>query len=189
MPGVRRAAINSRFSQKHTQDTQKKRAFELCITMRIVAAIRPTLSTSKASRNIPIAARWTAGYDQDMSKPRRLTFCGWGAIASLATLLTYLLSFGPACWIASRDSKIVNSEFVDNYYVPVLWLCRHSPPFVRTSLKKYANFGVRPNKSIEIANDCIELWHSVGSFEITISCSFGDETEVEAKSETEAKSP
>ena len=73
----------------------------------------------------------------------------------------YLLSIGPACWIASRLPDSVDINFVSGLYLPVIWVCRYSPLFVNTWVEKYAEYGGNRENAIYIWDNGIEIWFKV----------------------------
>ena len=56
-----------------------------------------------------------------------------------AALIMYPLSFGPACWLASRHTAFVPALLA--IYGPVIWIWDHSPRFVGDCLGWYTSVG------------------------------------------------
>ncbi|MDB5336942.1 MAG: hypothetical protein JWN70_2561 [Planctomycetaceae bacterium] len=71
--------------------------------------------------------------------PRR-TSGAWIPIALLAMLLLYPLSFGPACWVATRMSS-VNGDRFNQIYFPIIWTYNNSPDAVQQVIWTYASLG------------------------------------------------
>lgn len=146
-------------------------------------------------REIPIAAAQMTGYDQDMDEPLPQKSRAWWPIAVLAMLLTYPLSFGPACWMASRLPDDVSTRFVSAFYLPVIWLCRDSPTCVTTYLQNYANYGSRETIIVIMSDRVDFFWFHVGGlssvrpFESRTSGCFTDDENAVAESKSDDGSP
>ena len=131
----------------------------------------------------------------NMNEPIRNKWRTWLPTIVLAMFLTYLLSFGPACWIASRSSGSASIVFVDSLFTPMVWLCRNSPTTVARCFERYANLCCRDNTTVEISNGGIDFWDEIGkpiiasSFQTTISCSYADENTIAVKVKSDAESP
>jgi hypothetical protein len=67
----------------------------------------------------------------------------WIAVALVAVLVGYPLSFGPACWISSRMNG-GRSELVSRLYGPVIPACRCFPKVVVRSVRWYSEVGAAP---------------------------------------------
>jgi len=65
----------------------------------------------------------------------------WTTVALIAVLVAYPLSFGPACWIASRCEFA--EGLVSACYLPVVWTYFHAPSSVQESIFWYANYGAK----------------------------------------------
>ncbi|MDB5336944.1 MAG: hypothetical protein JWN70_2563 [Planctomycetaceae bacterium] len=93
-----------------------------------------------------------------MNEPRRQTFRAWVPIALMAILLFYPLSFGPACWMASRPGPNRDYEskmrLLNGIYAPVYWTHHYSPPVVQEQIENFANLGVE-NGAIDFYFDRI----------------------------------
>lgn len=80
----------------------------------------------------------------------------WG-FATLALLLVYPLSFGPACWLKSRLGT-GQSQTLNLVYAPVLWIHRRAPSTVRWGLLEYANLGCGKHSAYLVNEGVIEFW-------------------------------
>src|SRR5260370_1286604 len=69
---------------------------------------------------------------------RRERWAKWTAVALAAVLVSYSLSFGPACWISSRTS--VGASRLPVIYRPMMWVISRDRRFAR-ALNQYAELG------------------------------------------------
>lgn len=53
----------------------------------------------------------------------------------------YLLSFGPACWIAVRSGRTIVSAY-HWFYAPILWIYHNGPQTARDAIFWYGNLGI-----------------------------------------------
>ena len=72
-----------------------------------------------------------------MSKKPGVTF--WAAVFAAVALVAYPLSFGPACWLASRHVAFVG--LLPRVYRPIICVWDHSPRFVGEFLGWYTSVG------------------------------------------------
>jgi hypothetical protein len=75
---------------------------------------------------------------EDRKKP---SVAFWVTALLVAVLTGYLLSFGPACWIASRTRIDENAIFRAVYW-PLGWLIHHEVPAISGLLAFYATAGI-----------------------------------------------
>jgi len=78
------------------------------------------------------------GYNWGMSDDRKTTGPGFYIAILAALALTYLLSFGPACWINQRTKAGGRAIFAT--YYPLLWAANHSK-VIDDAFVWYASFG------------------------------------------------
>ena len=72
-----------------------------------------------------------------MSEDRRHPSAAfWITVALIAVLVGYPLSFGPACWIASRSGTAVS--VVNSAYQPILRLAFGGPSLIQRGTLGYA---------------------------------------------------
>jgi hypothetical protein len=64
----------------------------------------------------------------------------WATVVVVAVLVGYPLSFGPACWIATRTGAGYTAVCI--IYWPLARLCQNSPRFVWTMTRAYARSGM-----------------------------------------------
>jgi hypothetical protein len=74
-------------------------------------------------------------------KPRSIGL--WCAVAMLAALFLYLLSFGPVCWSLSASASKSTPGFTPivrapQVYWPIGWTANHSPRLIRGMIVWYA---------------------------------------------------
>jgi hypothetical protein len=74
----------------------------------------------------------------------------WAAVAVVAALVAYPLSFGPACWIASRG-QVSSSVLIA--YRPLDRLALVAPRSVRTWLAQYGQSGMSEDFTLWFAED------------------------------------
>jgi hypothetical protein len=66
----------------------------------------------------------------------------WAIVGAVVLLLAYPLSFGPACWIASRQQP--SGEDVSAAYRPILWFWASYPKsWLSSALADYVSVGAR----------------------------------------------
>ena len=63
----------------------------------------------------------------------------WPAVALVAALVAYPLSFGPACWIMNRD--VIRIRRVCTIYRPIFGVIEDGPECVSESLWSYLRLG------------------------------------------------
>jgi hypothetical protein len=97
----------------------------------------------------------------DRKKPG-VAFWATVMVASLAAL--YVLSFGPACWIASR-TRTDDAAFFSIAYRPMWWAMHRQVPFVSQSLSLYAGMGLKKGGYLQVpsagADDLGAPWSQV----------------------------
>src|SRR5258708_4542836 len=83
-----------------------------------------------------------------MTSDRKKPTAGfWITVALVAVLVAgYPLSFGPACWKASRN---LNDDSVARIYFPIGWLGSHEG-IVGNSVVWYATVGIEPDARVLI---------------------------------------
>ena len=67
----------------------------------------------------------------------------------------YLVSFGPVCWVASRQEvdRVILAE-INLIYTPILWGAQNSPPHLRNCIVSYGNLGCSSiNQMVGTASD------------------------------------
>jgi hypothetical protein len=69
----------------------------------------------------------------------------WATVVVVMALVGYPLSFGPACWIASRQAKYEGRVPVPAIYRPILWAWFHSPRPIFLIIYRYASLGSTSN--------------------------------------------
>jgi hypothetical protein len=96
----------------------------------------------------------------------------------LTILLAYPFSFGPVCWIETRQDgpRIIPTS---KLYFPIIWLANRSSR-VGDALRQYANLGADDDWSVSFQGDEIS-WSLPGPgsmmpYRTVISCSFSDES-------------
>ena len=64
----------------------------------------------------------------------------WIAVAVVALLALYPLSFGPVCWKlhGDRENRLLRA------YAPIAWIASNGPPIVERPLVWYARIGIPP---------------------------------------------
>lgn len=78
-----------------------------------------------------------------MSDARTKSGFGFWALAALAVVLLYPLSFGPACWISQRAGW--NGAVVSIVYQPILQFACRGPGAVGNPVLRYAQWGMQPS--------------------------------------------
>jgi hypothetical protein len=63
----------------------------------------------------------------------------WATVVVVAALILYPLSFGPACWIASREYAA--QDLTLTIYQPLVLMWLNSPDVLRHAIDWYANVG------------------------------------------------
>jgi hypothetical protein len=63
----------------------------------------------------------------------------WATVVVVVALVGYPLSFGPACWIATRYDSL--RGFVNSIYHPAAWAYFKTPEIVGRAIIWYANVG------------------------------------------------
>lgn len=61
----------------------------------------------------------------------------WTAAVTLSLPVLYVLSFGPACWLTSRD-PMTYDRIAPRIYWPIGWACWRGPRFIRNGFSWYA---------------------------------------------------
>lgn len=76
-----------------------------------------------------------------MDKKRR---CGPAShvIVTSVLLMTYLLSFGPACWLHSRLTPGFGNSVVNVVYWPIGMMVLYAPDVVSATICWYAELGI-----------------------------------------------
>ena len=67
---------------------------------------------------------------------------GFWFAASLAGLLLYALSFGPACWFGERNG--IATSTISTVYSPIIWLASSNKGPVARTILWYAAVGASP---------------------------------------------
>jgi hypothetical protein len=88
----------------------------------------------------------------------------WATVLMVAVLVGYPLSFGPACWIATR-THTDDAKLFAVVYGPMWWAIRREVPVAGDIFGMYAIIGMRPGSSLQIPSDGRRL--DVGESEIT----------------------
>jgi hypothetical protein len=70
----------------------------------------------------------------------------WIAALLIGLPVLYVLSFGPACWVASRNRAALLS--LNSVYLPIGWTLEHGPQVVSNSLEFYVRMGMPPHSAI-----------------------------------------
>ena len=74
-----------------------------------------------------------------MSERSRPSAAFWITVALVALLVTYPLTFGPACWISSRTQP--SGQLVSTVYCPVLLAWHRGPRWIKNAIWRYARVG------------------------------------------------
>ena len=146
--------------------------------------------TFGSRRTIPLVIPLV--YDVDMNAHRKPTV-GFLVAVSLLMPILYVLSFGPACWIAERvDSRVVYAA-VSTAYRPIAWIANRSTRASAAALW-YVGLGVRSGTTVAFDGDRIDWWTDVGgpgsvktydvSIEMTISGD-GDDSMTEGSTDND----
>ncbi len=74
----------------------------------------------------------------------------WATVAVVVALVTYPLSFGPACWITARPllSEVRTPHPAMTAYIPIGYIGKHAPLAVRNVVFSYAWLHVPPDEYI-----------------------------------------
>ncbi len=88
----------------------------------------------------------------------------WATVMVGVVLVGYPLSFGPACWIATR-THTDDAKLFAVVYGPMWWAIRREAPVVGDILAMYGMIGMRSGSSLKIPSDGRRL--DVGESEIT----------------------
>jgi hypothetical protein len=72
----------------------------------------------------------------------------WATVGLVVVLVGYPLSFGPACWIVSRQRV---SQWLPDVYWPIGWCAVHST-LLMDSVCWYARLGMREHSKVYIPN-------------------------------------
>jgi hypothetical protein len=67
---------------------------------------------------------------------RRERWAKWTAVAVVGLPVLYVLSFGPACWMA--DGTEAADPLLWTFYSPIEWVYYHAPRPVRDAIERYA---------------------------------------------------
>jgi len=51
----------------------------------------------------------------------------WATVGLVAIPVLYVLSAGPACWLATRDLEPEWLGETDRFYQPILWILNYAP--------------------------------------------------------------
>jgi hypothetical protein len=72
----------------------------------------------------------------------------WATVVVVCLLIAYPLSFGPACWIATRG----DSEFgeLPSIYTPIGLTRMHRPECVGRAIDGFARIGMRSRSVVDI---------------------------------------
>ena len=93
-----------------------------------------------------------------MSELREKRVRTWIPVALIGALLLYPLSFGPACWIASRN-KASGEAWVNKIYSPIVQNYRRFPDPVKSAIIAYGKFGsASPHLYIHNYHLTFEIW-------------------------------
>ncbi len=83
---------------------------------------------------------------------QRERWAKWTLAATILLPAFYVLSFGPACWIATRTHADDAKLFAVVYW-PMWWAIRREASVVSDILAMYAVIGMRPGASLQIPSD------------------------------------
>jgi hypothetical protein len=72
----------------------------------------------------------------------------WTTVVVVVALVAYPLSFGPACWLASRCNLPGDWLFV--VYAPMIWPLNNGPDFLFDAISWYSLVGVAEGWGWEI---------------------------------------
>jgi hypothetical protein len=68
--------------------------------------------------------------------------------AAIALPILYVLSFGPACWIAGRGN--ISEAAVERFYRPILLQLVHGPDRLNAPLSWYGSIGVPQRRDVKL---------------------------------------
>jgi len=72
----------------------------------------------------------------------------WATVVLLMSLVVYPLSFGPACWIASRGTN--ESARLPKCYSPIARMILDEPELAGAAARKFAMLGMPANRTIRV---------------------------------------
>jgi hypothetical protein len=101
-----------------------------------------------------------------MSEPRKKPGAAfWATVVVVVLLVLYPLSFGPACWIATRRDDSASKTILQVGYRPVLELLIASPEWTHRPLEWYLGCGAPTDSKphfFKIGTHCGLVWNRPG---------------------------
>ena len=88
---------------------------------------------------------------------RRERWAKWTLATVVAMPTLYFASFGPACWLVSRNED--SDTELPKIYTPIGWLCWNSP-IVRRVMEGYGRMGMSAEQQVEYPID-EDMWLSI----------------------------
>lgn len=79
--------------------------------------------------------------NQETGQPRRQFDALWIATALACSLMLYIASFGPACWLLMWLDQ-GGGDWLCTAYAPILWTCKYGPRPIHDGFEFYLNFGL-----------------------------------------------
>jgi hypothetical protein len=84
-----------------------------------------------------------------MSDEKRTSVWPWIVAMLIGLPVLHVLSFGPACWMASR-SRVPHLSLI---YVPVGWAGMNGPDWLRAAICRYAHVGMPQGSTVILPID------------------------------------
>ncbi len=84
-----------------------------------------------------------------MTSDRKKPAAGFWITVALVAVLVYVVSFGPACWIASR-TRTDDAKLFAIAYKPMWWAMYRRVPVIHEILWFYAACGMRAGDSLQL---------------------------------------
>ncbi len=83
----------------------------------------------------------------------------WATVVVVVVLVVYPLSFGPACWLATRGASDSHGRTAVLYgYYPILWFANAVPEPVGQAVLSYAGWMASDGSSPGLLTDGTPTW-------------------------------
>jgi hypothetical protein len=86
----------------------------------------------------------------------------WATVVVVALLVSYPLSFGPACWINCRTE--IGTRHMAVVYRPVCWAWARWPGLLQTPIRWYATLGARRDRWFDWGEPDGPRWYKHNPF-------------------------
>lgn len=95
-----------------------------------------------------------------MSIGRKSTLWTWLTLALVLLPILYVFSFGPACWLSTRE--LIDPNSVASLYQPVLMSAMRGPLWLRRSALSFAAWGSDPRSRVYFSLSKVDGGYDVG---------------------------